>query len=590
MDQQQSQQPTKNDPETPTVGPLRINKTPTSSPPDQPAAPNGYSRPPYPDYYGQPTSPPPNRPLPYPDDRRKHQQTPSSQQQLSSSYSVQSHQYAAPSHTQHSESPRPHFAANDPRRPTVAGYGPGHDSPGSLPKPLPESPGPDAPDKDGFMTGQQGQYQYPEPPQSSQNQQAYYPPPGSSSAAELRIPNPSSVNRLASTSSVSTTKAARGSPPPPETPAVDYPPGGGIEARYAAAGIAGPSTLSSLQASSIAAQQRRNEYAQQQPPEPQARRNPSEQSSGVAAAGAPGQQSNGVQRGGTSQQPHVTPSRPAEETVLEQDMQRMQVSDEPPPAYSSVSPPAQGFPADKRPPHARPNLSVSADLANAGQGQPAASANEPDARAGQQRPTVHSPQPSHTHAAVNAQRPENTPSPAPNRTSPPPLPEGWIAHLDQNSGHYYYIHLPTQSTQWEFPKGPTPLNLDPTPLSPTGTITTNPFTSPTASTFVAKPLASPGMIPQRESMMTMASITSPTAAGFTVAPPASGVDVYRIAPTNGVYFGPYLRYTNMDVENGVWYGSILLVVDGPHPPTIHIHQSQDLSPNRTFEPSIPCPY
>jgi hypothetical protein len=43
---------------------------------------------------------------------------------------------------------------------------------------------------------------------------------------------------------------------------------------------------------------------------------------------------------------------------------------------------------------------------------------------------------------------------------PPPLPEGWIAHLDLSSGQYYYIHLPTQSTQWVFPKGPTPLNMD----------------------------------------------------------------------------------------------------------------------------------
>ena len=41
---------------------------------------------------------------------------------------------------------------------------------------------------------------------------------------------------------------------------------------------------------------------------------------------------------------------------------------------------------------------------------------------------------------------------------PPPLPEGWIAHLDNSSGQYYYIHLATQSTQWEFPQGPNPLS------------------------------------------------------------------------------------------------------------------------------------
>jgi hypothetical protein len=52
--------------------------------------------------------------------------------------------------------------------------------------------------------------------------------------------------------------------------------------------------------------------------------------------------------------------------------------------------------------------------------------------------------------------------PGPGPASPPPLPEGWIAHLDPSYGQYYYIHLPTQSTQWEFPKGPTPLNLNKT--------------------------------------------------------------------------------------------------------------------------------
>ncbi|OOF96965.1 hypothetical protein ASPCADRAFT_205715 [Aspergillus carbonarius ITEM 5010] len=55
--------------------------------------------------------------------------------------------------------------------------------------------------------------------------------------------------------------------------------------------------------------------------------------------------------------------------------------------------------------------------------------------------------------------------------------------------------------------------------------------------------------------------------------------MYKVAPTNGVYFGPYLRYTNMDVERGIWIGSILLVTDAAQPPTIHLHQSIDLSPN-----------
>ena len=170
--------------------------------------------------------------------------------------------------------------------------------------------------------------------------------------------------------------------------------------------------------------------------------------------------------------------------------------------------------------------------------------------------------------------------------SPPPLPEGWIAHLDNNSGQYYYIHLPTQSTQWEFPKGPTPLNLQ-EPMSPvgTGTYTGQPF-SPASSVF-KQPLQSPGFGPvpqqanydQRQSMMSMASIASPTAAGFTGPPPSAGIEMYKVAPTNGVYFGPYLRYTNMDLERGLWLGSIMLVSDQPQPPTIHCHQSMDLSPN-----------
>jgi hypothetical protein len=86
--------------------------------------------------------------------------------------------------------------------------------------------------------------------------------------------------------------------------------------------------------------------------------------------------------------------------------------------------------------------------------------------------------------------------------------------------------------------------------------------------------------------MSMASISSPTAAGFTGPPPSAGVDVYKVAPTNGVYFGPYLRYTNMDIERGMWLGSVLLVTDAPQPPTIHLHQSVDLSPNRKYKMTL----
>lgn len=80
-------------------------------------------------------------------------------------------------------------------------------------------------------------------------------------------------------------------------------------------------------------------------------------------------------------------------------------------------------------------------------------------------------------------------------------------------------------------------------------------------------------------MMSLNSVATPTAAGFTGPPPSAGIDMFKVAPTNGVYFGPYLRYTNMDIERGLWLGSIMLITDAAQPPTIHIHQSTDLSPN-----------
>lgn len=218
---------------------------------------------------------------------------------------------------------------------------------------------------------------------------------------------------------------------------------------------------------------------------------------------------------------------------------------------------------------------VPADTSN--QGHPAF-ANEPRQQNGVSPQPRHSTSQATTQQFAKASQAPTTAGPA----SPPPLPEGWIAHLDPNSGQYYYIHLPTQSTQWEFPKGPTPLNLN-EPLSPSVSVYgNNPLASPGLSAFGGKPLASPGFQPStpgfNESHFSVQSST-PTVAGFTGPPPTSGVDQYKIAPTNGVYFGPYLRYTNMDIERGLWLGSILLVTDALQPPTIHIHQSVDLSPN-----------
>lgn len=177
---------------------------------------------------------------------------------------------------------------------------------------------------------------------------------------------------------------------------------------------------------------------------------------------------------------------------------------------------------------------------------------------------------------------QHTPSILSQAQSPPPLPEGWLAHLDQNSGQYYYIHLATQATQWEFPKGPNPISHEMAPLSPVGSTYGNPMASPFLGGKQPLSLQSPMFPPSTpgyaESIMSVATAT-PSAAGFSGPPPSAGVDMYRITPTNGVYFGPYLRYVNMDLEKGNWLGSIMIVTDAPQPPTIHYHLSLDLSPN-----------
>lgn len=274
----------------------------------------------------------------------------------------------------------------------------------------------------------------------------------------------------------------------------------------------------------------------------------------------------------------------------------MRISSSPPPAYSSVSGSAapQGYPNEKQRLSAsmgQPALAAShpATMATptAAAAAPTVSSQDHPAFANeprQQSPAGFSPQ-NGTSAGRQPTPVQNAPATSvPGSStlppaSPPPLPEGWIAHLDPNSGQYYYIHLPTQSTQWEFPKGPTPLNLNETPLSPVGSVySSHPLASPGFSTF-GKPLASPG-IPLTPGLAPgYESLQSPVVTGFSGPPPSSGVDLYKVAPTNGVYFGPYLRYTNMDLERGIWLGSILLVTDAAQPPTIHIHQSVDLSPN-----------
>ncbi|CAF9926014.1 MAG: hypothetical protein HETSPECPRED_006230 [Heterodermia speciosa] len=594
--------------DSPTVEPLRIRKRDSRSPEPEYPRPDQYQHPAFSLPAGASSSP---APLPYPDDPPRSQQRPTATR-------VDSRQgRASPAYPPTSPPPTEPAKSNIPEYPPALRPSAGRDGPapsrlaerrGTVPpKALPDSPGPETPDKEGLF---QKMPVREEAPQSENNPypnyyQQYWPPPGenpSSSAAPggLPVPNPGSMNRLSSTASTSTTKAQRGSPPPPETPisAPNEVPGGGIEARYAAAGIAGTSTLTTLQAQSAAAAQRANQYQQQQP----ARRpwTPTEQPGsqphgpptvyqGPGQASSPTPIQAPIPQGRVASPQAQSNARPAP-SALEQDMQRLHVTSSPPPAYSSVSHggPAQGYPNEKQ--NHRPSAAAGAVVGAtaAGIAGAAAASHNQDQRHPAFANDSHLSAESALPAAQNNSHPvaQQATKPASVSTgagpaSPPPLPEGWIAHIDPNSGQYYYIHLPTQSTQWEFPKGPTPLNLH-EPLSPTAsTYGGNPLASPGLSAF-SKPLASPAFQPSTpgypESIMSIQSAT-PTVSGFSGPPPSAGVDMYKVAPTNGVYFGPYLRYTNMDLERGIWLGSILLVTDAPQPPTIHIHQSVDLSPN-----------
>lgn len=631
------QRPSNSD--SPTIEPLRINKRESKSPEPGLAQSAAFPLPP-----GALSSP---APLPYPDDRPRIQQRTTNGRgpQAAPVNRTTTPEQGRASPVYHSP---PRFGSADNGRSNIPDYPSAlrprdgrEGQPASrlaerranVPKPLPDSPGPEAPDKEGLFQrmpqreGAPAQGDTRKPSQTDSNPypdyyQQYWPPPEEASASGpapstgLNAPIPGSVNRLSSSASTSTTRAQRGSPPPPETPiaAPGELPGGGIEARYAAAGIAGTSTLTSLQAQNAAAAQRAGQYfsppgggaqmsGAQQQQEPQQRPwTPTEQPGsqphgpptvyqGPGQASSPPPMQAPTPQGRVSS-PSSQPGRGSAPTALEQDFQRMHVSASPPPAYSPSGSAAataynnQNEKASHGPDAAPRNGSVGAATAAGvgisvdqhNQGHPAF-AN--DARQqSQSGPSQHVAQPI-AQAATQAAKPSPAPL-GPGPASPPPLPEGWIAHLDPNSGQYYYIHLPTQSTQWEFPKGPTPLNLN-EPLSPTlSTYGGNPLASPGLSAFSGKPLASPGFQPSTpgypESIMSMQSST-PTVAGFSGPPPSSGVDMYKIAPTNGVYFGPYLRYTNMDLERGIWLGSILLVTDAPQPPTIHIHQSVDLSPN-----------
>ncbi|KAH6898308.1 hypothetical protein B0T10DRAFT_104341 [Thelonectria olida] len=505
---------------------------------------------------------------------------------------------------------------------------------GTAPKPISS---PTSPDED------QDLFQRPladhRPSSSNANypsyRKTYYPPPGaaappvSSSNAPAQpapAPNPkmndNRVNRFSSTASNSTTRASRGSPPPPETPVEPgQAPGDGIEARWAASGISGAGTLNSLSAPSAAASQRMAQYGNQPPPQrpwtpteapDQAPSGPPTVYQGMEAVSSP-------PANRTSFSPPPKQSTPSQDgsqvqvSVLEQDFQRMNTNS-PPPAYSSVNPSGgSSYPSEKqRPQQATAASAIPTHPALQGHPaqQPAASTSSPPPKAasvaaagvaaaagsvagsGLASPALQHPgHPAFANDPLPQKESQVSPQPVPatpsfeaqNPASPPPLPEGWIAHLDQNSGQYYYIHLATQATQWEFPKGPNPISHEQAPLSPTASTYGNPLGSPMFGGKQAMSMASPMFPPHTpgyaESIMSVAASATPTAAGFSGPPPSAGVDMYKIQPTNGVYFGPYLRYVNMDVENGVWHGSILIVTDAPQPPTLHLHLSADLAPN-----------
>lgn len=629
------ERPSSNGEDSPTVEPLRITK-PTSPKPryNYPATSSMHTFPlppgasssanplPYPDdedTYEYPQPEARTQRLPYPEDR-----TTSPENSGSRGARNQARPTANGRSAQNDTTARLTTSSIDKRGPRLA------ERRGTVPKPLPESPGPDLPDKEGLFakaprrptgggtqssqassSSQSSSHSSNRSSNHSSSHKQGHPAPiseepipnGDPSGTNLATPTPTSMNRYLSTASTSTTRATRGSPPPPETP-IDLPDlgDGGIEARYAAAGIAGTATLSSLQAQNAAAAQRANQYAT--PPVPPQL----PQSPGVPAAQqniprpwtpteSPDQQPHGpptvyqgpnqVSSSGSppARQRARQPSNPQAST-LEQDFQRMQMSHSPPPAYSSVTG-SQAYPSEKR---AAAAAATPAAISTGNQQDVVSPLTSPAFQHPGHPAFANDPRQETTNYASNGQASSAqstvnvSPPQAAGPSSPPPLPEGWIAHLDQNSGQYYYIHLPTQATQWEFPKGPTPLALghDPAPLSPTLSTYGNPLASPGLSVYGKTLIGSPSFPPQTpgyaESIMSFAS-QAPTTTGFSGPPPGSGVDMYRVAPTNGVYFGPYLRYVNMDMERGVWLGTIMLVTDGPQPPTIHIHQSADLSPN-----------
>lgn len=245
--------------DSPTIEPLRIFK------PQSPQSADGFRYPVPPSAFtsSKPTFPlPPGasssaNPLPYPDDEDHCVAQP-----------AVSNRPSYPDDGRHSSSPNPVF--HSPTGSTGSGSSNGTSSRlrlspvdqgrpglaerrGTKPTSIQSPTKPDA-DQDGLFAKPLAN-QHPSNSASWQTK-PYYPPPGGASSSSNNAASQNSgsdtlkmpadgVNRYASTASTSTTRASRGSPPPPETPIVEpgQIPGGGIEARYAAAGISGDSNL-----------------------------------------------------------------------------------------------------------------------------------------------------------------------------------------------------------------------------------------------------------------------------------------------------------------------------------------------------------
>ncbi|KAK9468103.1 hypothetical protein V1512DRAFT_128022 [Lipomyces arxii] len=62
--------------------------------------------------------------------------------------------------------------------------------------------------------------------------------------------------------------------------------------------------------------------------------------------------------------------------------------------------------------------------------------------------------------------------------------------------------------------------------------------------------------------------------------------VYHSVPSNGTFFGPYLRYKNVDVVNGVWFGSVMVVIESSDAPYFQFHPTSDITQIQAVAPRV----